>query len=133
MNTPKSIEELASRVEHVVREHLAEVRQAVQDAVTRALEGSTNARLPKSKSGTTRRAGTRRTSRELTELQAKLEELVRAKPGESMTTFAGQLQISVRSLHRPMTLLKRAGRVRTVGERSGTRYYPAISRASSAA
>lgn len=31
-----------------------------------------------------------------------------------------------RTLHRPMMLLKRAGRVRSVGTRHATRYFPAV-------
>ncbi len=69
----------------------------------------------------------------MAELQAQLEALVRTQPGEGMTTFAAKLKTTVRELHRPMSLLKRAGRVRTVGERHLTRYFPAAGRSSSAA
>ena len=41
-----------------------------------------------------------------------------------MTVHAKALETNVRDLHRPMTLLKRAGRLRTVGVRNNTRYFP---------
>ena len=55
-----------------------------------------------------------------------LYEQVCAKPGEPMLAFAAELGATPRELHRPMMTLKRAGRVRTVGERHRTRYFPAV-------
>lgn len=69
----------------------------------------------------------------MAELQDKLEQLIAAQPGEPMATFAEKLQMTVRELNRPMRLLKRAGRIRTVGERHLTRYFPATGKRSSAA
>ena len=54
-------------------------------------------------------------------------------PGESMARLSGELGASARELHRPMALLKRAGRVRSVGERHATRYFPMAKRAEGAA
>jgi ribosomal protein L36 len=45
-------------------------------------------------------------------------------PGETMTVLGPQVGASARELHRPMQLLKRAGRVRSVGTRHSTRYFP---------
>ena len=45
-------------------------------------------------------------------------------PGETMTTLAPQVGAPPRALHRAVARLKRVGRVRTVGQRQHTRYFP---------
>lgn len=67
------------------------------------------------------------------QLGERLLELVRARPGESMVVFAAELELRVRGLQRPMTLLKREGRVRTVGHKQQMRYFPALGKAAGAA
>ena len=76
--------------------------------------------------GATRKAGVRRSGEELAELRTKLCELVRRHPGEAMVTFATEVDTSVRELGRPMSVLKREGRVRTVGQPHLTRYFPTV-------
>jgi hypothetical protein len=66
------------------------------------------------------RGGKRRRSAEVSELGERLY----AHPGEGMAALAGELGASARELHRPMALLKQAGRVRSVGQRQQTRYFP---------
>jgi predicted transcriptional regulator len=56
-------------------------------------------------------------------------ERVRAQPGASMVELAEQMSADARSLQRPMAKLRAAGRVRSVGQRHMTRYYPAVVRA----
>jgi hypothetical protein len=53
-----------------------------------------------------------------------------AKPGETMAVLAPMVGASAREVHRPMTLLRRAGRVRAVGTRHTTRYFPMATAAS---
>lgn len=72
--------------------------------------------------------GPRRTAEEIAELGEQLYELVCAHPGESMTLFAEQMGMRAGDLHVPMSKLKVAGRVRSVGQRSLTRYFPAVGR-----
>lgn len=45
-------------------------------------------------------------------------------PGEPMATLAPQVGASPRALQVAVGRLKRAGRVRAVGQRQGTRYFP---------
>ncbi|MCA9706392.1 MAG: winged helix-turn-helix domain-containing protein [Myxococcales bacterium] len=133
MSTPKSPEELTTQIEQLVECYLAESRNAARRAVERAF----GAIMPASKS--TRRStntaasrhpgGQRRSVEELERVAAALYEQVRANPGESMVSFATELQTSVRALQRPMTLLKKQGRVRSVGQRHRTRYFPAVGKA----
>ena len=68
----------------------------------------------------------RRTPEELSALGERLYSAICAKPGETMTVLATQLGTTPRRLERPVARLKRAGRVRSVGERSQTRYFPLV-------
>jgi hypothetical protein len=45
-------------------------------------------------------------------------------PGETMTVIAPTVGATARELNRPMLRLKQAGRVRSVGTRHATRYFP---------
>ena len=47
-------------------------------------------------------------------------------PGETMMVLAPAVGAAARELHRPMALLKRTGRARSVGLRQATRYYPMV-------
>jgi hypothetical protein len=136
MNSENAHQELAARLTSVIEDYLGEVRRAAEDAVVRALSGASTVPMrsrPEPRSAKGAASSRRRTQRELAGLREQLETLVRSEPGEAMATFAAKLGVSVRLLHRPMALLRRAGRVRTVGERHQTRYFPVAGRASSAA
>jgi glutamyl-tRNA reductase len=134
---PKTNQELAEHLETIVAQYIAEAHRAAQQALERAFaSASTTTRKtakPSTTRLTTRRPSKRRPAEELGELAEQLVELVRAQPGESMSTFATELALPVRSLHRPMMQLKRDGRVRSVGERQHTRYFPTAAAKSRAA
>ncbi len=57
-------------------------------------------------------------------LAERLYEAVRANPGALMTVLAAQVGAGPRELSRPAWLLKKTGRVRSVGQRQYTRYFP---------
>ena len=61
-------------------------------------------------------------------LAERLYEAVCANPGETMAVLIAKVGGSARTLHRPMWLLKRSERVRSVGERQHTRYFPMVSK-----
>ena len=69
----------------------------------------------------------RRTPEEIAELGERFYAAVCAKPGEKMRVLSVEVGASADELHRPMTLLKREGRVRSVGQRPQTRYFPMAS------
>ena len=77
--------------------------------------------------------GPRRASAEVAALGERLYEAVCAQPGETMSVLAPELGKTPRELHRPMMVLRRAGRVRSVGQRHQTRYFPAVVRPSPSA
>lgn len=128
MGNPKTLEDLGVQIEALVSEYLDEVRRGAQQAVERGLSAasSTTSKPSKLSAKPKRTPSKRRSPTELAELGEALCALIHERPGESMVVFAGELGVSVRELHRPMTLLKRAGRIRSVGQRHLTRYFPAI-------
>jgi hypothetical protein len=130
MKSATSIDELSNKIEQLVTEHLAATRAAASAAVRRAFgvaeEGRAGAKRPRP--GPARESGGRRSQEQVAQLGERLYQAVSANPGETMTVLAAQIGASPRELNRPMTLLKRAGRLRSVGERSLTRYFPATGR-----
>lgn len=134
MKTPNSTMELGDAIESLVASYMESVRETAEQAVARALVSRDTWRRRSSSAGRTASAKTssataRRTATELHELCDALCERVRAQPGASMVELAEQMGADVRSLQRPMSKLKSAGRVRSVGQRHLTRYYPAVVRA----
>lgn len=135
MKSPSTPEQLADAVESLVASYMIEVRLAAQRAIERSLvrpavassgsKGKVHRAAPRQPS-TKRRSGA-----EIDDLCEALYKLVRARPGESVTTFAAEMGETALTLQLPMAKLKAEGRVRSVGERHLTRYFPAIVRASS--
>lgn len=114
-------ESLAEQIDKLVREHLEQVQTEAALAVQRAFAAMKTAPRPRA---TKRGPSRRRDPREVAELAERLHACIVTEPGESMAVYSRELGASVRELHRPMTLLRRAGRLRTTGARNNTRYYP---------
>jgi DNA invertase Pin-like site-specific DNA recombinase len=123
----KSLEQkIESAVESLVREHLAALEATATDAVRAgfrraAASGSTRGRAATPRR---RRQGRRRTREEIAALEERLYEAICAHPGETMAVIAEAVGVSARELNRPATVLRRTGRVRSVGRRQYTRYFP---------
>jgi len=123
----KSLEQkIESAVESLVREHLAALEATATDAVR---AGFRRAAASGGKRGRTaiprrRRQGRRRTREEIVALEERLYEAICAHPGETMAVIAEAVGASARELNRPATVLRRTGRVRSVGQRQYTRYFP---------
>lgn len=133
MRNPSTPEQLADAIESLVASYLDEVRVAAQRAVERSLTRVAAARAPSNRSDTGRaapRSGAKRRSQtELDEVCEKLCKQVRARPGESMVALAEEMGMPMSALQRPMAKLRAEGRVRSVGQRHLTRYFPAVLRA----
>jgi hypothetical protein len=121
-------EDLTKRIEQMIAEHIAATRKAAQIAVERAFmsAGGQSTRPTIARSVRTRAPGKRRASTELEALGERFLGAVNRKPGETMTVLAADVGASARELHRAISRLKQAGRVRTVGERSQMRYFPLV-------
>ena len=122
--TTNTLEGLQKRIEQLVRMHLASQRSAAMAAVERAFAAAEAPTRPRAARTTT---GRRRASTEMSRLAERLYEAVCANPGETITVIAAHVSESPRALSRPMFHLKGAGRVRSAGQRSFTRYFPMAS------
>jgi hypothetical protein len=131
MKAPMSSEELAQAIESLVAEYVEGGRRAAMQAVEVAFArarvgGGRPTTRPVERSRGSEPAPRRRTQAELEALTERLFAAVRAAPGESMARFAEELGLPSAELQRPMSRLRDAGRVRSVGERHLTRYFPAV-------
>ena len=125
-------ETLSEQIEQLVRAHIEAARREASEAVERAFSRANAAPRARAVRRSSRTAGRRRESAELSVLSERLYEAVCAHPGETMTVLAPELGSSARALHRPMAGLKRSGRVRSVGQRRDARSYPVVTRSARA-
>jgi predicted Zn-dependent protease len=119
-------EDLGKRIEQMIAEHIAATRRVAQEAVERGLTASGAAPTVPAQRGRARarESGKRRATAEIAALGERFYHVVCSKPGETMTVLAAQVGASPRELQRAVAGLKEAGRVRAVGQRSQTRYFP---------
>ena len=131
MSTPKTPDQLAARIKDLVDDYVREAECSALDALTVAFSSARHVpnktARAKALSPKPCKQGQRRTPEQLAELADDVATAIAERPGESMAVFAAALGVSVRDLHRPMSMLKRQGRIRSVGERHLTRYFPAAS------
>ena len=129
MKCPSTPEQLADAIESLVASYMQEVRLAAQHALDRSLVRpavASGVSKGKGRGGAPRKSSTmRRSGAELDEICEGLYKLVRARPGESAAKLAAAMGETAPTLQRPMAKLKAEGRVRSVGERHLTRYFPA--------
>ena len=138
MTAPKSQQQLTDAIESLVDAYIGEIRCSAEAALERAFARNATAKKtkrirtsPAGKAKATTSTGiVRRSGEELAELGEQLYAQVCAHPGEAMTVFAQEMGMSVCELHRPMSKLKAEGRIRSVGERNMTRYFPSGGRRS---
>ena len=120
------IHELSEMIEQAVREHIAASRRAATAALERAFGAATHSATALRTRAPRAKPGRRRPSTEVAELGERFYDAVCGNPGETMAVLAAKIGASARELNRPMSLLKRTGRVRTVGQRHLTRYFPTV-------
>lgn len=127
MSNTTSAQDLGQRIEQMIAEQLAAIRASAQEAVARAFTTTTSASTRGAEKPARRgrsSSGVKRPSDEIAALGERFYQALCEKPGEPMTVLAADVGASARELHRSVTLLRRAGRVRTVGSRHLTRYFP---------
>ena len=120
MKTTTSLAGLEKEVRRLVREHMASYEQSVKQAVERGL----GLRSPSRNRGRSAKSRTPEAAAALAAQAEKLYEKVCLLPGSPMALLAVELNRSSSDLYRPMQGLKKAGRVRSAGERQFTRYFP---------
>lgn len=118
-------DQMMQKIEQVVLEHLAATERAATEAITRAF--ATRRPSASRPVSAPEERGTKRRRRSVSELSALCEQLCQAvfsSPGEKMAVLAHGLGHPPSALNRPMDRLRQEGRVRSVGQKSLTRYYP---------
>jgi len=129
MKTDPDFQNLTKQIEQTVEAHIAASRRAAAAAVERAFASAVSKPAKVSAPGTrTAKIGRRRPPAEIAALADRLYQVVCNEPGETMAVLAPRLDATPRELHRPMVQLKRAGRVRSIGQRHLARYFPLVSR-----
>jgi len=121
--------DLAEQIEDLVRQHIDVLRTTAAAAITRAFattlpreaaRGSAPAKPVRQRA----KAAPARAPEELVALGEKFYAVLCRRPGETMTTLAPQVGAAPRVLHVAVARLRRAGRVRSVGQRRQMRYFP---------
>ena len=133
--------ELAEQIERLVRTHIESTRSAAASAVERAFAATppTGRDQPRGRGGMSgasrsrRRMAPRRATEDVAALAEQFYVVLCRSPGAAMTTLAPQVGAAPRALHVAVARLKRAGRVRSVGQRAHTRYFPMTNMAAVAA
>jgi hypothetical protein len=121
---------LEASVEALIQQQLAayeaQLREALARTLSKARPSSPRGNEVKQKATPARRASStqRRSADEIDAFAERLFEAVESAPGETMAVLAPRLGVSAKELERPAARLKKAGQIRTVGERSRMRYYP---------
>jgi hypothetical protein len=124
--------DLADGIERLVREYISTIRSAAEGAVGRAVVANAGVRPTPNASASRRsqaaaapsRQGARRPPDEIAALSERLYEAVCQAPGEKMTVLAPMVGSTASELNRPAIVLRRAGRIRSVGTKHATRYFP---------
>lgn len=128
----RDIERLEQQIEQLIREHLAECARRAMQAVERGFAATAKRTCPLRAKAARGAIGQRRSAADLDVLGERLAAAVCSKPGSTMVVLAAEVGATVRELERPAQRLKNAGRIRTVGERNLTRYFPLPAKRSAA-
>jgi hypothetical protein len=130
--------DLAKQIEELVRQHVDALRASATAAVACAFAA---APAPSSARASTsprpvrprRKPAARRAPEELLALGERFYAVVCQRPGETMMTLAPEVGVAPRVLQVAVARLRRDGRVRVIGKKQQTRYYPMATSPSSTA
>jgi hypothetical protein len=125
-------QELGERIERVVREYISDSQIAAQAAMARAFASQAGPHPRRIRSQTPMPPRSGRNRRAPAQVVALAEHFYQAEgehPGEKMAVLSGLVGSTARELHLSVTALKSAGRLRSVGSRNATRYFPLLGQA----
>jgi len=135
----KTAQTLNIEIETAIQLIVAATRRAVLAAVDEAF-GSASTLRPHtgtaagsrtnghSGTGHPKKSSPRRSSDEIAELAERFYTAVCDAPGKLMAELAAKMDVAPSTLLVPVAQLKRAGRIRAVGQRQNTRYFPRLSK-----
>jgi hypothetical protein len=124
MKTTTPFQNLSTQIEQVIQDHIAASYKAAAAAVEQAFSLATAGRVAAPRALRAEPTGRHRAPTEMAALGERFHQVVCARPGETMSVLAAEVGVSARELTRPVMHLKRAGQIRSVGERHLTRYFP---------
>jgi hypothetical protein len=121
--------DLSKQVEDLVRRHVDTLRASAASAVARAFAAAAPPVSARASTSTRpvrprKNAAPRRAPGELVALGERFYAVLCQRPGETMTTLAPQVGVAPRVLQVAVARLRRDGRVRVIGKKQQTRYYP---------
>jgi hypothetical protein len=127
MTSPE--QRLHQQLESAIQEFLLASRAQVAATLDRAFDtAAARSSASRLKSATRRqqvpKLGKRRSASELTALSEQLYEVIAAHPGQGMVVLSERVGTSGPHLQRVVSRLRTEGRIRTVGARQQTRYFP---------
>ena len=125
--TTTTIEQLEKKIDDLIRTHIADVRRKAAAAVERAF-ASAAVKAPRARPAGRGSPSRRRGGDEIRELGALLYKALCAAPGATMTTLSRSIGKTPQELEHPAKYLKRTGKIRSVGARNATRYFPLASK-----
>ncbi len=123
MNTSLRTDDLGKRIEKVVQEHIDASRQLAEAALKRAFSIAPLPRTTTTIPSTAHRPK-QRSPKEVAELGNRFYQALCEKPGETTAVLASHMGVTSSELKTPMMKLKQARRIRSVGQRQFTRYFP---------
>lgn len=132
--TTVDISVLEASVEALIQQQVAAYEAQLREALAATLSKTGRTRPSRRPARSTRSArqkpaARRRTPEEIEALAERFYAAVEAAPGETMLALSATLGLSSKELEHPVTHLRKAKRIRSVGERSRTRYFPMVPRA----
>jgi len=127
---------LQSRINVFVEEISALVREsaveAVHDALTEGARPTRGRKTATRKAATTRKAAGRKTGKRVRRTGAQVDALaqkalsaIQREPGRRLGEIAKELRSTAKDVRRPVQTLLDDKKVKTTGQRGGTRYFPA--------
>ena len=116
---------IQARIEENIEELFGNLNALVEEIALDAIARRVQTKRP-SPGGRKRRAAQqpRRQSEQVAALAEELYAAICRCPGETMATLRGQVSQSAKALALPTAKLLQAGRIKKIGERQFTRYFP---------
>lgn len=124
MTNKNEIQGLTDQIEKLVRAHITAVSVDAAAAVQRAF-AAVDTELEKTvKKPRTARPGRHRSKEEMEALGKRFYQELCQTPGAGIKALAAKVGVTSQELYRPVNNLKQAGRVRSIGQRQFTQYFP---------
>lgn len=122
--TTANTTDLCARIEALVQEHIAASHKAAMTALQRAFANAPGSSRQAVRGRRASSPVVYRSRETLVELQDAIYERLKVNPGLGAAELAAQLGTTSKEMSGPMAKLKKAGLVRSVGQRTATRYFP---------